>query len=197
MSFHRSRVARSTAYRKPSRVGSTGAAAYVLAYSQRPSAIHPCGRKGGVLTLSASIPATAPSSCSAVPCIPMPVRAHLLTIAAHRCNRPGNNASTHHLIDLCCSRALQIPRQQAPVPPAAPPALSGPAALNAIGEAALREHVLAVLQQPPGNEPYTRAPRIAPYITNDVLLRVADGACGGAREGGQDGRGATEGGGAG
>lgn len=32
--------------------------------------------------------------------------------------------------------------------------------------------MLAVLQQPPGNEPYTRAPRIAPYITNDVLLRV-------------------------
>ena len=78
----------------------------------------------------------------------------------------------HHLIDLCCARALQDLRQRAAVPQPAPPALSGPAALNAIDDDLLRGHVLSVVEQPPENEPRTRAPLIAPYITNDVLRRV-------------------------
>ena len=76
------------------------------------------------------------------------------------------------LIDLRCSRILQTRRRSAAVGANAPPALYGPAALNAIDDDVLRGHVLSVVEQPPGSEPQTRPPLLAPYITNEILRRV-------------------------
>ena len=36
----------------------------------------------------------------------------------------------------------------------------------------LRAHVLAAVQSAPGNEPQRRAPLLAPFMTNETLLRV-------------------------
>ena len=91
---------------------------------------------------------------------------------AGRACRVGTKTSMQHLTDLRCARSLQTRRQSAAVPQPAPPALTGPAALNAIGDAILRDHILAIVQQPPGNEPRTRAPLLAPYITNEMLRRT-------------------------
>ena len=54
-----------------------------------------------------------------------------------------------------------------------PPTLLGAAALNATNEEKLRELVLTLIDQEPGDEPRgPRTPLLAPFITNDVLLRV-------------------------
>lgn len=49
-----------------------------------------------------------------------------------------------------------------------------PAELNAIDEPSLRARVLAAVQPPTDDEPATKPPLLAPFITNAVLLRVRE-----------------------
>ena len=54
-----------------------------------------------------------------------------------------------------------------------PPTRIGAAALNATNEEKIRELVIALMGQEPGDEPRRpRTPLLAPFITHDVLLRV-------------------------
>ena len=54
-----------------------------------------------------------------------------------------------------------------------PPTRIGAAALNATNEEKIRELVIALMGQEPGDEPRRpRTPLLAPFITHDVLLCV-------------------------
>ena len=71
-----------------------------------------------------------------------------------------------------------MPRAQASPEPGQdgvtqPPTLLGAAALNATSEEKLRELVMALVGQKPGDAPcHPRTPLLAPFITCSVLLRV-------------------------
>ena len=68
-----------------------------------------------------------------------------------------------------CSRVSGI----SPGFPHGPPLRIGAAALNATDDQKIRELVIALMGQEPGDEPRRpRTPLLAPFITHDVLLRV-------------------------
>lgn len=77
-----------------------------------------------------------------------------------------------------CNRPPRVPRALASPAPGQdgvpqPPTLLGAAALNATNEEKLRELVMTLMGQERGDEPRGfRTPLLAPFITNDVLLRV-------------------------
>ena len=66
----------------------------------------------------------------------------------------------------------QVYGQDAGVVLEAADAPRGTAALNAVDPDVLRAHVLAAVQSAPDNEPQRRAPLLAPFMTNETLLRV-------------------------
>ena len=68
-----------------------------------------------------------------------------------------------------CSRVSGI----SPGFPHGPPLRIGAAALNATDDQKIRELVIALMGQEPGDEPRRpRTPLLSPFITHDVLLRV-------------------------
>ena len=80
-----------------------------------------------------------------------------------------------------CDLTNRLPRvrhvQSSPAPgrepPLPPPTRIGAEALNATDDEKIRELVIALMGQEPGDEPRRpRTPLLAPFITHDVLLRV-------------------------
>ena len=66
-----------------------------------------------------------------------------------------------------------MPEDVATPPPTAV-APSGPAALNAVSDETLRHHVAAVLSQPLKEQLAIAPARIAPFMTNGMLVRVRE-----------------------
>ena len=79
-------------------------------------------------------------------------------------------ALTNRLPRVRRAQSSQAPGREPPLPP---PTRIGAEALNATNDEKIRELVIALMGQEPGDEPRRpRTPLLAPFITHDVLLRV-------------------------
>ena len=140
--------------------------------AETPSPIRRRGRDGLIPRLVTTCPAARRLALhAALTCCHAGARPPPLA-AACTAERMGHQLSVPFLTDLRCACVLQIARAGPSRGANAAQALSGPAALNAVSDAVLRQHVLAVVQQAHGSEPRARAPLIAPFITLALLLRV-------------------------